>query len=84
MLEDSSTRGSNCNAQKVCNPNGLTANAQLNDLGPWNMGLWVIGVAGLGIGAYLLLTHPTDRAMGTQIGVAPNGSGATFELRSSF
>jgi hypothetical protein len=84
MLEDNSTRNSNCNGQKVCNAAGLTANGQLNDLGPWNAGLWVIGVAGLGIGAYLLVTHPTDRAMGTQIGVAPNGSGASFELRSSF
>jgi len=84
MLEDNSTRNSNCNAQKVCNASGVTANGQLNDLAPWNTGLWVVGVLGLGIGAYLLLTHPTDRATGTQVGVAPNGSGASFELRSSF
>jgi hypothetical protein len=84
MLEDSSTRSSNCNAQKVCNASGLTANGQLQDLGPWNAALWVVGVAGLGVGAFLLITHPTDRATGTQVGVAPNGSGASFELRSSF
>jgi hypothetical protein len=84
MLEDNSTRNSNCNAQKVCSAAGITANGQLSDLGPWNAGMWIIGVAGLGIGAYLLITHPTDRAMGTQVGVAPNGSGASFELRSSF
>ncbi len=83
MLEDSSTRSSNCNG-KVCNASGLTANSQLNDLGPWNTAFWVVGVAGLGIGAYLLLTHPTDEAMGVKIGVSPTTSGANFELRSSF
>jgi hypothetical protein len=84
MLEDNSTRNSNCNAQKVCNSNGITANAQITDLGPWNTGLWVAGIAGLGIGAYLLITHPTDRASGVQVGVAPNGSGGSFQLRGSF
>jgi hypothetical protein len=84
MLEDNSTRSSNCNGQKVCNANGLTANAQLTDLGPWNAGFWAVGVVGLGVGAYLLLTHPTDKDMATRVGVAPNGSGASFELRSSF
>jgi len=84
MLEDNSTRSSNCNAQKVCNPNGITANAQLSALGPWNTGLWIIGIAGLGVGAYLLFTNPTDHAMETRVGVAPNGSGANLELRSSF
>ena len=84
MLEDDSTRNSNCNSQKVCNSSGLTANGQLNDLGPWNAGFWVIGVAGLGIGAYLLITHPTDRASGVQVGVAPNGAGGSFQLRGSF
>jgi hypothetical protein len=84
MLEDSSTRSSNCNAQKACNANGVTANDQLTDLGPWNAGLWVVGLAGLGIGAYLLITHPSDKAMGTQVEIAPNGSGANFQLRSSF
>lgn len=85
LLQDASTRSSNCNAQKICNPDGITANAQLSDLGPWNAATWIIGIAGLGIGAYLLVTHPTDRAMGwTQVGVQPNGSGASLELRSSF
>lgn len=84
MLEDNSTRNSNCDAQKVCNSSGLTANAQMQDLSPWNAGMWVVGIVGLGIGAYLLITHPTDRAMGTQVGVAPNGSGGSFLLRGSF
>ncbi len=84
MLEDSGTRNSNCNAQKVCNASGLTANGQLNDLAPWNTGLWVMGVVGLGIGAYLLITHPTDKASGVQVGVAPNSSGGSFQLRGSF
>ncbi len=84
MLEDSSSRSSNCNAQKACNSSGLTSNAQLDDLGPWNMAFWIVGVAGLGVGAYLLLTHPTDAAMGMKIGVAPTSSGTNLELRGSF
>jgi len=84
MLEDNSTRNSNCNAQKVCNTSGLTANTQLADLGGWNMAFWIIGAAGLGAGAYLLLTNPSDEVKSTQVGVVSNGSGANLQLRGSF
>ncbi len=84
MLEDNSTRNSNCNAQKVCNSSGITANGQLNDLGPWNAGFWVVGVVGLGVGIFLLATHPTDKSKNMQFEIAPTTSGANLQLRSTF
>jgi hypothetical protein len=83
MLEDNGTRNSNC-TNKVCNTAGFTANGQLSDLGPWNLGAWVVAAAGLGAGAYLLLTNPSDSSRQTQVGVGPTGSGAGLLLRSSF
>ena len=83
MLEDKSTRDSNCTS-KVCNTAGFTANGQLSDLGPWNLGAWVVAAAGLGAGAFLLLTNPSDSSQKTQVGVGPTGSGAGLLLRSSF
>ena len=83
MLEDKSTRDSGCTS-KVCSTAGFTANGQLSDLGPWNAGAWVVAAAGLGVGAYLLLTNPSDSSQGTQVGVGPTGSGAGLTLRSSF
>lgn len=84
MLEDSRTRNAGCNAQKMCSSSGSTANTALSDLAGWNTVSWVVTAAGLGVGAYLLITHPTDKAMGAQVGVVPNGSGADLQLRGSF
>ncbi|MGA7119766.1 MAG: hypothetical protein WBY94_06695 [Polyangiaceae bacterium] len=84
MLIDNSTRNSNCNAAKVCSPTGFTANSDLATLSGWNAAAWGLAAVGLGLGAYLVLTHHADRATETQVGVAPNGSGASFTLRTSF
>jgi hypothetical protein len=83
MLTDKSTRDSDCSGM-VCSTAGLTANGQLRDLGPWNMAAWVIAAAGLGAGAFLLLTNPADSSQQTAVGVTPNGSGAGLTLRRSF
>lgn len=87
MLNDASTRNSNCNSStKVCNGSGFTANSQLADLAGWNTALWIVSAVGLGVGAYLLITHPTDRAVGNQIevGVEPNAGGAGVGMRGTF
>ncbi len=84
MLVDNSTRNSNCSAAKVCSAAGFTANSDLATLGGWNAAAWGVAAVGLGLGAYLVLTHHADRATDTQVGVAPNGSGANFTLRTSF
>lgn len=84
MLADNSTRNSNCSAAKVCSSAGLSANSDLATVGGWNAAAWGIAAAGLGLGAYLVLTHHADRTTDTQLGVAPNGSGASFGFRTSF
>jgi hypothetical protein len=84
MLVDSNTRSQDCDAAKVCSLSGLQANAQISDLANLNAAAWILAAAGLGTGAYLLLTNPTDRAKGTQVGVVPNGAGANVSLRTVF
>jgi hypothetical protein len=72
MLHQNDLRKADCEG-KACSAAGLNANAELASLSPWNIGSWVVGAAGLGIGAYLLLTHPSDKELGVQVGVAPGG-----------
>jgi hypothetical protein len=84
MLRDKSTEDANC-VGKVCNGAGLSANGELAGLGGWNLATWIVGVVGTGAGIYLLLTNPTDKAMGTQIEIAPTSSGGGgVSLRRAF
>jgi len=83
MLHQANLRNDNCDAAKVCNPDGITANGQLQGLAPWNVGAYVAAVAGLGVGTILLLTNPRN-ARQTAVDVSPNGSGAGLMLRSTF
>jgi hypothetical protein len=71
MLENKSTRDSNCNAAKVCSAIGLNANNEIGAVGAWNAGAWVLAVAGLGVGTYLILSHPI--AEHARISVSPAG-----------
>jgi hypothetical protein len=83
MLHQSDLRNAGCNAAKVCTPDGLNANSQLDGLAGWNVASYVAAVAGLGIGTILILTNPkNDRK--TAVEVSPNGSGAGLFLRSTF
>jgi hypothetical protein len=84
MIGDKITRDRDCNAMKVCSDSGLNANTQLAELAGWNIGAWILAAAGLGVGAYLLIVNPTDHAMGAEVGVVPNGSGANLSLRTAF
>jgi hypothetical protein len=84
MLHDKSARDSNCDADKVCNPTGLSANNELGQMVGWNIGAWAIAAAGLGVGAFLVLSNPSDKEMGTQVGVAPTGSGTGMVLKGTF
>jgi hypothetical protein len=84
MLHDRSVRDAECNRDKACSASGLDANSQLRDLSGWNTGSWIVGAAGLGVGAYLLLTQRTDRGASTQIGVSPNVGGANLKIRAAF
>jgi hypothetical protein len=84
MLRDKSNRDSGCDANKVCTAAGFTANNELGQLVGWNIGAFAVAAVGLGVGAFLILTNPSDREMGTQVGIAPTGSGTGFVFRSTF
>src|SRR5262249_3036100 len=84
MLNDKGVRDAQCNAAKACDADGFNANTDLAGASGWNIGSWVVAAAGLGAGAFLVLTNPSDKKRGTQVGVAPNGSGASLTLRSAF
>jgi len=84
MLNDKSARDSNCNDKQVCTPSGFAANNELGQMSGWNIGAFAVAAVGLGVGAFLILTNPSDREMGTQVGIAPTGSGTGFVLRSTF
>jgi hypothetical protein len=83
MLHQNSVRNSDC-TDKVCSPDGLAANGKLGDLAGWNAAGWGVAVVGVAAGAFLLLTNPTDKALGTQVGVGPTASGSGLLLRGAF
>ena len=84
MLHDKSVRDANCNAQKICTPDGASANASLDGLTWWNAGAYALSAVGFVVGAYLLITNPAETGRGTALFVAPNPSGAGVGLRSNF
>ena len=84
ILHDKSVRDANCNTEKICSPSGLDANQDIGLLEGWNAGAWIVAAAGLGIGAYLVLTEPADGGRSAAIAVGPIGSGTGLGLRSSF
>jgi hypothetical protein len=83
MVSEASTRGNDCSG-KLCSSAGITANNQLQGLAGWNAASYVVAAAGIGIGAYLLITNPANAEKQTAIGVAPTSSGAGLVLRSTF
>jgi len=99
MLHENSVRNDDCNAQKVCSSDGLQANTKLGEAGGFNAATWIVAAAGLGVGAYLVLTSPpsadgpakssskpppSSPPPSAAIGVGPNGSGMGFNFRSQF
>jgi hypothetical protein len=84
MLHDKSVRDADCNAQKVCSPDGYSANTTLDALTWWNATAYGVAAVGLGAGAFLLLTNPPARERSTAVLITPNASGASLSLRSPF
>ena len=84
ILDYKSTRDSGCNAQKLCSPNGLNANSQIGSLVGWNAGAWVLAAAGLGVGSYLILSHPLNKEHPLSITLSPSGTTAGLGLGGSF
>jgi len=84
MLHEASVRSSDCDAQKVCSANGVAANVKLGDLAGWNAAAWGVAVVGVGVGAFLLITNPSDKALRAEVGVGPTGTGDGLLLRGAF
>jgi hypothetical protein len=83
MLHQNGIRSDDC-VDKVCSAAGLSANETLHNLEWWNAGAWVVAVAGVGVGAIVLWTNPTDAALHAEVGIAPTGSGSSLLLRGAF
>jgi hypothetical protein len=83
MLHQNSLRGDEC-VNKVCSPEGVSANSKLGDLAGWNAVAWGVAAVGVGAGAFLVLTNPSDRTLGTQIGIGPTATGSGLLLRGDF
>lgn len=70
-----------CDAQKRCSQDGIDAANAGEKLTPFYTGAWLVGAAGLGAGAYVLLTDRGTADEGTMVGVTvlPGGGavGAT-------
>jgi hypothetical protein len=82
MLHENSVRNEDCNAQKVCSSDGLQANGKLSEAGAFNAATWIVAAAGLGVGAYLVLTNPptsdgSDKSSSTPPKSAPPTSTTT-------
>ncbi|MGO9835965.1 MAG: hypothetical protein ACLP1X_17315 [Polyangiaceae bacterium] len=84
MLLEQSVRDGNCDAQKVCSLAGVSANSSLAQLGGWNAAAWIVASAGLGVGGYLLWSHPGDNGARVDVAVDPVGTGMGLGLRSAF
>jgi hypothetical protein len=84
ILNQTSIRNADCNAEKLCSAAGLTANQQLQGLDGWNAASYLAAAVGIGVGAVLILTSPAKSKDETAIGVSPTSSGAAFTLRSTF
>lgn len=80
MLHQKGVRDDECSSRKLCTQRGLDANDQLSSLGGWNAGAYTIAAVGLGVGAFLVLTHPVDEKKEVSAGVGPNG----ITLRGTF
>ncbi len=63
MLHEDSIRDSECNPDKRCTQAGIDSNENLQQLGTWNAGAWVVGLGGIAVGTVLLLLNPAkDRS----------------------
>jgi hypothetical protein len=81
LLHQKGVRDNECNPQKLCSARGLDANGTIASLVGWNTASWVVAVAGLGTGAYLLLTNRRSRST---VAVAPGPGEVGVGLRGAF
>jgi hypothetical protein len=97
LLHQKGVLDENCNAEKRCSSTGVDAAATIHALVPWNTAMWVVGAAGIGTGAVLLITHRPQKAPSDtretarspkppppELVLSPSPSGASFSLVGTF
>lgn len=72
----------NCKGD-LCNQTGLDAASEGQTLLIANAAAWVVGIAGLGAGAYLVLSHDSG-GPSQSVGIASVSGGAGLSLRGKF
>lgn len=84
MMYADGVRDEQCDDAQRCTSRGVTANDRLADLSPWNIGAWTLGVAGVGVGTFLVVTNPVAAKQRASLSVGPSGSGAGLHLGGTF
>ncbi len=72
----------NCSGN-LCNPTGIDAASEGRTLLIANAAAWAVGIAGLGAGGYLILSHDSGGAS-QSVGIASVPGGAGLSLRGRF
>lgn len=77
ILNEKSTADSGCPGKTNCSPDALSAISANKTWLPINMVAWIVGVAGVGTGAYLVITGKDDKPA-ARVGamLLPGGAGA--------
>jgi len=80
MIHAKGSRDDGCDATKKCDASGYDGNEQLRSLAGWNAAAWIVGAAGIGVGAWILVATSPKKETQTAVSVSPNG----LHLRSTF
>jgi len=75
LLGKKKTVDDNCNADKLCTQAGTDAAESGRSLAPWTTAGLIVGVAGIGVGAYLVLTSDSGNGTQTAISASPVAGG---------
>ena len=84
LVHEKSVLDANCDANKVCNADGIDAKGAISNTVPWNTGASIVAAVGVGVGTVLLLTSRSDSGKDTALTVSPTPAGASLGLRSQF
>jgi hypothetical protein len=83
LLDEKGTVSRHCPRPDACDGEGAAAASANKVWLPVNAAAWIVGAAGVGAGAFLILTSGPD-APRTAIAVAPCEGGARLEARTAF
>jgi hypothetical protein len=88
LVHEKSVRDGECDADKVCSQRGLDTSGTIGSLAAVNAAAWIVGAAGIGAGAILLLTHRAETTARTRdrliVAVSPTPTGVGVRLWSTF